>query len=102
MLARNNLALFGCLLVVIVQGASSAREPAEVIKHDNGLTVTILKKSKDCIQRAKNGDVLKITYIGRNGGPRGPVFQETQPGKYYTFQLGRGAVSTTVKRWLLF
>ena len=92
MLARNILlALFGCLLGIL-QGANCAREPEEVIKHDNGLIVTILKKSKDCTQRAQKGDTLKITFIGRSGGPRGPIFEETRPGGSYSFRLGFGEV----------
>ena len=83
MQAANILTL---LTLVTLGGVGCAREKPEVIKHDNGLTVTILKKSKDCIQRAKRGDVLKITFIGRHGGPRGQVFEETKPGKYYNFK----------------
>ena len=97
------------ILAISVQlfGTNEAkRDPPEVIKDGSGeglekdLVVTIIKKAKgqkfegDCPkeEKAEKGDLLKVTYIGRNDGPRGPIFGESKPGGTFAYTLGQGGV----------
>ena len=94
--------------VQLLMTIEAKRDPPEVIKDgsaeglERDLVVTITKKAKgqkfegDCPKerKAESGDILKVTYIGRNDGPRGPIFSESKPGGTFGFTLGQGGVIT--------
>ena len=82
------LALAGFLLMF---GLAAAAEP-EVIEHENGLIVKIVKKSKSCIQTAKNGDELHVQYVGRLTNAKGKIFDQSKTGNDFIFKLGAGQV----------
>ena len=81
------------LLIVLLIAASASAEP-EVIEHENGLIVKIVKKSKSCIQTAKNGDELHVQYVGRLTNAKGKIFDQSKSGNDFIFTLGAGQVIT--------
>ena len=86
---------------VVVQSAilalclASAGAAPEVIEHENGLIVKIVKKSKSCVKTAKNGDDLAVQYVGRLTNAKGKIFDQSKEGNDFKFKLGSGQV------WLL-
>ena len=100
--------LIFAIFVQLLRTNEAKRDPPEVIKDGSGeglerdLVVTIIKKAMgqkfegDCPkeEKAEKGDLLKVTYIGRNDGPRGPIFSESKPGGTFAFTLGQGGVIT--------
>ena len=98
--------LIFAIFVQLLMAIEARRDPPEVIKDgsaegvEKDLVVTITKKARgqkfegDCPKerKAQRGDTLKVTYIGRNDGPRGPIFGESKPGGTFAFPLGQGGV----------
>merc|ERR1712079_599379 len=87
--------LIFAIFVQLLGTNEAKRDPPEVIKDGSGeglekdLVVTIIKKAKG---QKFEGDLLKVTYIGRNDGPRGPIFGESKPGGTFAYTLGHGGV----------
>lgn len=80
-------ALAGLMLIL----GLAAAEP-EVIEHENGLIVKKVKKSKSCIQTAKDGDELHVQYVGRLTNAKGNIFDQSKSGNDFIFKLGSGQV----------
>ena len=81
------------LLVFVGLGTSKADEEPRVLDKGDGLVVTILKESKDCIKVAEPGDFLSVHYIGRLEDENGKEFDASRKnGREFKFQLGAGQV----------
>lgn len=89
-MVRCKESFFGLAIVLLIAVSASA-EP-EVIEHENGLIVKIVKKSKSCIQTAKNGDELHVQYVGRLTNAKGKIFDQSKSGNDFIFTLGAGQV----------
>ncbi len=57
------------------------------------LIVKTIKTPKKCDRQAKNGDKLKVHYVGRLNDENGKIFDQSRDrGKTFDFQLGAGRV----------
>merc|ERR1711951_143847 len=61
------------LATVILAPLALAKQEQEVIEHESGLVVKIVKKSKSCLKTAKNGDELHVQYVGRLTNAKGKI-----------------------------
>lgn len=80
-------------------GLATADDGHRKMDIGDGLVVTVIKESKDCLKKAEIGDHLSVHYVGRLDDENGKEFDASRKnGRVFQFQLGAGQVSHLKKK----